>query len=69
MGLTEEGGDIGEFGLIENKVHCSILDTLQRLSHRGWESELQKSRREMTSAWSRSCVVSFVRKARILRML
>ena len=33
------------------------------------KSELQKSRGEMTSAWTGSCVVSFVRKGRILRML
>ena len=33
------------------------------------KSELQMSRWEMTSAWTRSCVASFVRKDRILRML
>ena len=43
---------------------CSVLDMLQRFSRRGWES-----RREMTSAWTRNCVVSSVRSDQILGML
>ena len=32
--VTEEGDQIGEFGLIENKAHCSILDMLQQFRQR-----------------------------------
>ena len=27
--VTQETGHMGEFGKIENKAHCSILDTMQ----------------------------------------
>ena len=33
---------MGEFGYVENKAHCSVLDTLQGFSHRGWESNLER---------------------------
>ena len=36
--VTEEGDHLGEFGLIENEVCFSVLDTLQQFSRRGRES-------------------------------
>ena len=36
--VTKEGGHMGEFGKIVNEARCSVLDTLQWFSHRGWES-------------------------------
>lgn len=36
--VTEEGGHMGQFGKIVNEARCSVLDTLQRFSCRGWES-------------------------------
>ena len=36
--VMEEGGHMGEFGKIVNEAHCSVLDTLQWFSPRGWES-------------------------------
>ena len=36
--VTEEGGHMGEFGKIVNEARCSVLDMLQQLSQRGWES-------------------------------
>ena len=36
--VTEEESHMGEFGKIVNEVRCSVLDTLQWFSRRGWES-------------------------------
>ena len=36
--VMEGGGRMGEFGKIVNEAHCSVLDTLQWFSPRGWES-------------------------------
>ena len=43
MKVTEEGGQGGvEFGKIVNAACCSILDTLQQFSCRGWESSQER---------------------------
>ena len=40
--VTEQGRHMGEFGQIENGARHSVLDMLQRFSHRCWESSQEQ---------------------------
>ena len=38
----EEGCHMGQFGQIENKARCSVLDMLQQFCSRGWGSSQER---------------------------